>query len=209
IGAARQAFSQNDIYVIIGPTALQCGDEFGQYFIESNQQFVSTTWSITPAELAELVNPGTFQTGVIFSGPGSYVLSAQSVTFNGDTLSAILHIIVDYQPFVPLILGCTEKDSLSACYRVCAFDKTILQFPASDHMEVSVTGAETYHFSPMGFLEIQWGSGGMATVVIADRNCVTEHCFQIVPLPVADFNVTPAPTGDTLIVCRNQQIYFE
>lgn len=204
-------FSQ--FYEIFGPQNVNLCESAGvQYFIETSEQIARTDWTITPPGTANVFGFSLTSAAVQFFAPGIYILVATSTTNNNQIFSDSITIFVYGALLTPEILGCYElsSDSITNCYRVCAFSQTVISFPGgSPTINFQVTGAESYTLNDFGELEITWGPGGSGIVNFYNQGCDLYLCFDILPQPVADFTTTPLTLDDTITVCKDQDIYFE
>ncbi len=205
---ARPAIGQ--FYEVFGPTDIDlCSSEFNIYSIETSAQLTRTTWTLVP-DPGALIFGDVYSAQIQFLIPGTYILIASSTTVDGLILGDSITISVYGNQFFPEVLGCYEHaDSPGSCYKVCAFSETSIFYPGGT-LQYTVTGAESYTLEAnSSTLVIQWGAGGSGLVTIFSQGCTVSLCFDILPLPVADFNTSPAATNDTLTVCKKQEINFE
>jgi len=201
-------------YSIEGPLFINlCESQFATYTIDSNQQLTNTIWSIDPLGGASIYTNSVTTALVGFYAPGTYILTATSFNLNQQLFSDSLIIQVVNGTTTPIgVEGCYVIDSLSKCYQVCAGSTSTLYYDFQ--YEVNITGAETYSFvdgsgGNGNIIEVTWGSAGSGSVTAFTGPCPTSICFEILPLPIADFQTTPAFSQETLTVCKFQEILFE
>ena len=208
---AKPTYSQ--IYAIYGPTKIYlCEFQDAFYRIETDEELMGTQWAITPIGAANITSQGINSASVVFFAPGTYILTATSFTLNQEILVDSIEILVYGIHLDPTIIGCYEIDPTKGCYKVCANSETQIYFFHPDVVEWEVTGAESYIITAQNSLIITWGPGGPGSVTLysgTGQNCDLTLCFDILPMPVAAFSTTPSSTGDTLTVCKNQEIFFE
>ena len=204
---AKPASSQ--FYEIFGRIDVDlCVFQPNIYTIETSEQLFSTIWTVIPAIDATIVAQDVYSATIIFNQPGTFTLIGSSIGVNGVILTDSVEIYVNGFFVQPEILGCYLTDSSSSCYQVCAFSQTIIQSPGGI-FQWNVTGAESATLTGSSSLEIIWGPGGPGMVTLFSQGCDQTLCFDILPQPVADFVTTPPVIGDTLTVCKNQEVYFE
>lgn len=202
------AYSQ--FYEIFGPQDISlCSQEYYTYGIETSAQLVRTTWEIIPTSGALIISSDLTSAVVQYYAPGTYILIASSLTVNQDSLTDSLMIYVNGITAPPEVLGCFEASDSTDCRRVCAFSQTTIIFPAGSNATWQVTGAQSYTQNNPSSIEITWGAGGPGSVSIYNQGCDSYLCFDILPQPIADFITTPPAAGETLTVCKNQEVYFE
>ncbi len=203
---SKPALSQT--YEVFGPTSISlCETQNAFYRIETDAQLISTNWTIIPDD-ADVTSQGIIAASVVFFAPGTYILIATSLTANQETLTDSIEIIVYGSILVPNIIGCYEIDPGKGCYKVCANSQTQIDYP-DDNVGWEVTGADSYILNSASSIIITWGPGGPGSVTIFSQGCDQTICFDILPKPVAAFTTTPSSNGDTITVCKNQEIYFE
>jgi gliding motility-associated-like protein len=179
------------------------------YTIETSELIQSTIWTISPSPGAIIISQDVNSANVQYYTPGTYILVASSLSVNGNILtdSVIIYAFGHNNPLE--VIGCNEVDSTKGCYQVCAFSQTIIQSDPGSFFQWNVTGAQSVTQTSSSYLEIIWGPGGPGIVSLYSQGCDQTLCFDILPLPVADFATTPLFNGDTLTVCKNQEVYFE
>ena len=204
---ARPASSQ--FYEIFGRLDVDlCAPQPYIYNIETSEQIISTHWMIIPDPSAVIIAQDANSATVMFNAPGTYILIGTSIAVNGTLLTDSVFINAYGMIIPPEVIGCYELDSTKGCYQVCAFSQTIIQSPGG-FFQWNVTGAQSATLNNSSSLEIIWGPGGPGTVSIFSQNCDQTLCFDILPRPVADFATTPVSVGDTLTICKNQEVFFE
>ena len=208
IGLSTPVTAQDPFYEVFGPQDINlCEMATVHFAIESSAQLDRTVWEIIPGGTS-LINPQINSADITFFAPGTYLLVVTSLTVNQQTLSDSLFLYVYGGNLFPEVLGCYEVDSTSACYKVCAYSHTTIQVNGG-FVTWQVTGAESYTISSSSQIDIVWGPGGPGFVSLANQGCDQSLCFDILPQPDADFSTTPAATGDTLTICKFQEVYFE
>ncbi len=85
---------------------------------------------------------------------------------------------------------------------------------ASSFVTWSVQGAESYEIDPsLQRITVTWGGPGNGSINVftQDNVCPGEAslCVNILPNPEASFETTPETTGDTLRICRGQEVLFQ
>lgn len=205
---AKPAFGQ--FYEIFGREDVDiCSTQPFIYNIETSEQIMSTTWTISPAGGAIIIFQDVNSATVLYNAPGTYLLIGSSLSVNGVILTDSVFIYAFGQITPPQVIGCYELDSTKGCYNVCAFSQTTILSPIFFDA-VEVIGADDYIVNSQNTILITWGPGGPGSVtLIIQGGCTTTLCFDIQPQPVADFVTTPPAIGDTLTVCKNQEVYFE
>ena len=196
------------IYEIDGPAEVLCVPSLERYQIYTSDSIFSTEWSIFPTPGAEIVSSNTFFANIQFNASGTYFLSVFSQATNGTILSDSMAIYV-FQEFGGLsVSGCNALNSASGCYQVCTGGTSVVTTETQGSQWI-VSGAESFTILDGNSIEITWGAPGPGSVFAENFCSTTPLCFEILPVPVADFDLTPMPAGETLTVCRNQEIYFE
>ena len=204
IGQFYEIFGREDVNI--------CETQPYIYNIETSEQIMSTTWTITPAGGALIIAQDANSATIQYNAPGTYILVGSSLSVNGVILTDSLFIYAFGTSTSPQVIGCYEFDSTKGCYNVCAFSQTTIQTIQSpvSFDAVEVIGADDYIVNSQNSILITWGPGGPGSVtLIVQGGCNTTLCFDIQPHPVADFITTPAAIGETLTVCKNQEVYFE
>jgi gliding motility-associated-like protein len=207
---ARSVSSQTDFYQIFGDEEPNlCSGEVSYYGLETSAQLVRTIWTLIPDQSGTFLSEDLTSAVIQFYAPGTYTLLATSLTANQDTLTDTLTIYAYGLLFQPSIFGCYQAAPGTNCNLVCAYSQTTVYFPGSSFVDFEVTGAQEYTFDGQSGIEITWGPGGPGSVSVFSQNCSQTVCFEILPLPIADFETTPSAVNDTLTVCKNQEVYFE
>jgi len=210
IAGANRLSAQNDFYQLYGPDVVEmCSDSFSYFGIETSAQLSRTIWTVQPSSTAAILTSDAYSAILQFFAPGTYQLISTSTTDNSEVLSDTVYIEVLGPLVSPSFAGCFEYDSLAGCYQVCAFTHTVVSLAGTGtQAQWTITGADSYTPIPSGGIDILWGAGGVGSVVIYDAGCTFSYCFRIFPEPDAAFTTTPAVSGDTLTVCRDQLVTF-
>lgn len=200
----------NPDYFLAGPDKHNlCANSLAEYVIVSTFPVSRTQWTIAPGSTAWLINPDSLSTGVQFFAPGTYTLTATSITPNGTFLTDSMTIVVTGLAISPQVTGCYTISPVDSCYRVCAHARTVVSLPnPGTNAEIAVTGAATYSFMGPGIVEITWGAGGEGSVTFFSNGCRLDLCFVVLPEPQAAFSTFPAAIRDTIVVCKEQEIAF-
>ena len=208
IGLSTPVTAQNVFYEVFGPQDINlCESATVHFAIESSVQLDRTVWNIIPGGTS-LINPQLNSADITFFAPGTYLLVVSSLTVNQETLTDSLYLYVFGGTLFPEVIGCYTIDSTKSCYNVCAYSHTTIQVNGG-FVSWQVTGAESYTITSSSQIDIIWGPGGPGYVTLASSGCDQSLCFDILPQPDAEFSTTPAATGDTLTVCKFQEVYFE
>ena len=174
ITCSKVGFGQ--IYQILGPQEILCGDYKNFYVIETNDTLLQTTWTVIPSPPGQILDANTYQAHIYFSEPGTYYVIAISTNYNNQTFSDSLRVIVEQAISTPEVIGCYQLDSLYSdsipqCYKVCAFSQTLISYDS--YFDLIVTGAESYeylYYSPMTTeVLITWGAGGNGLVKMYEQ----------------------------------------
>lgn len=186
-----------------------CENGEGFYALEVDFDITRTDWTVLPGTSAIITTSDTHYASVLFTAPGTYILVATSYNANNQIFSDSISIVVSGLNLNYEVFTCGSIDPISKCYQVCAFSDTEIYLGSGSNYTWIVSGASSYTFSPPGLLQIVWGSGGPGSVIIQTTGqCQAEICFDIFPLPVAEFSATPGITNDTITICKNQSITF-
>ena len=214
---------------IIGPSEL-CLEGCVTYFTEgiSNPNF-PFSWTL-------LLPTGTIQnhTGQTFTFcpqfPGWYFLELYGFGLNGqepillDTLQITVFQFANFQIASNVQEVCPAANHQGGpdpndCETVCA-GSTVSYFlsgtpgGASSFVVWTVSGAESYEIDPsLQRITVTWGAagGGSVSAFTQDNVCPGEAslCVEILPDPVASFTSVPPASGDTLRVCKGQEVQFQ
>jgi len=198
---------------IEGPQDIECAfDQFYTYtlFCDSIQEFEIFNWSIVPEEQgAEIVWTRGNTAEVMFYNDGTYELCATYYDFEKeDTLRSCIPIFVFGQPNDLLFDSCVTRNPLNGCYQVCENSTSIIRvFNNDGNGRWSVSGAR--NVNDFGeYVEILWGDAGRGSVVYESACGPISACIDILDTPIPSFNTIPSGS-DPLVVCRNQEIFFE
>lgn len=200
-----QLFGQEEINL--------CEQSEVSLFIETSVDIQRTDWEIIPESSgAFFFSTELTSAGVYFTAPGTYLIIATSTNPNNQVFSDSIYINVFGIQGTVEVLTCGKIDSASGCYEVCAFSETIITSSGAGTFELIEISGESSYEDHSGYVRIIWGEGGYGSVTVVlegTTGCPQEICFDILPLPVAQFSTDPPATNDTITVCKNQEIQFE
>ena len=155
---SKPAYSQ--FYEIFGREDVDiCSTQPYIYNIETSEQIMSTTWTISPAGGAIIIFQDVNSATVLYNAPGTYLLIGSSLSVNGVILTDSVFIYAFGQITPPQVIGCYELDSTKGCYNVCAFSQTTILSPIFFDA-VEVIGADEYIVNSQNTSLITWGPGG-------------------------------------------------
>ncbi|MFM9949428.1 MAG: PKD domain-containing protein, partial [Saprospiraceae bacterium] len=229
-GLPNPVSAQTTQYQIIGPSEI-CLGQCATYFAEgiSNPNF-PLTWSILSAN-------GTVQNGgtgnvITFCPefPGWHFIELYGFGAGGqdpillDTMQVTVFPFGNFQIFSTVQEVCPAANhqqgpDLNDCETVCA-GSTVSYFLSgtpggvSNFVTWTVSGAESYVIDPtLQRITVTWGAPGSGSIsaFTQDNVCPGEAsvCVEILPDPVASFETVPPASGDTLQVCRGQEVQFQ
>jgi len=141
-----------------------------------------------------------------------------------DTLQVTVFPFANYQILSNVAEICPAANhqgepDLNDCEKVCA-GSTVSYFLSgtpggtSSFVVWTVSGAESYVIDPsLQRITVTWGAAGSGSInaFTQDNVCPGEGslCVEILPDPVASFTTVPPASGDTLQVCRGQEVQFQ
>ncbi|MCW5925027.1 MAG: gliding motility-associated C-terminal domain-containing protein [Saprospiraceae bacterium] len=165
---------------------------------------------------------------------GTYTLLVQVISANGAVMASDTHIVtvLNFLPldivsnnFAPCNFDSTNiNPDFQPCEKVCPNTTVTYSVQASNPggsqstLTWQVSGALAYTVNPPlnNSVTVTWGGPGVGSVVVvADGGisgaCAGENarCVTIIAEPEAKFTSDPAPTGNTLQVCKGQTVYFQ
>jgi len=230
LGTPNSASAQTTQFEIIGPSEICLGQCYTYTTnVISNPNF-PVTWTILSADgtvTTSTVNPLVFCPAV----PGWHFIELYGYIGAGgqepvllDTMQVTVFPFANYQIFSDVQEVCPAANHPDApdpndCETVCA-GSTISYFlngtpgGPSNFVTWTVSGAESYVIDPsLQRITVTWGGPGSGSVsaFTQDNVCPGEAsvCVEILPDPVASFTTVPAASGDTLRVCRGQEVQFQ
>jgi len=216
------------VFTIQGPEEVclgQCYTYLGTGISNPNTPVLWNILTPTGEIISSDSNPYTFCPQV----PGPYVF--QLFTYFGSpnpiqvaTLEVTVFPFANYQIFSNVQEVCPAANQQGGpgsidCETVCA-GSTVSYFlsgtpgGASNFVSWNVSGAESYVIDPtLQRITVTWGTPGSGSIsaFTQDNVCPGEAslCVTILPDPVASFTTVPAASGDTLRVCRGQEVLFQ
>ncbi|NUN99583.1 MAG: PKD domain-containing protein [Saprospiraceae bacterium] len=213
---------------IIGPSEI-CLGQCVTYFAEGiSNPNIPLTWNLLLANGSIQSGTGnTFTFCPEFSG--WYFLELYGFGVGGqqaillDAQELIVFPFVNYQIFSDVEEVCPAANNQQAdpndCETVCT-GSTVSYFltgtpgGASNFVSWSVFGAESYVIDPsLQRITVTWGAPGNGSISVfaQDSVCPGEAslCVEILPDPVASFETLPPASGDTLRVCKGQEVQFQ
>lgn len=164
--------------------------------------------------------------------PGTYLLMATvSNGINGGFLVDTFFVtVLPYQPLTilssntaPCNFDSLQTGNNNTCEKVCpnttvTYSVTTTSTPGGSQTGLNwqVSGASSYTVNPPfnNSVTVTWGPTGVGSVVVISdgtAGCAGEDalCVTIIAEPVAQFAADPAPTGNTVQVCKGQTVYFD
>ena len=163
--------------------------------------------------------------------PGTYVLSVTvSNGVNGAAITDTHTVnVLSYQPLdiissnpAPCNFDSLQNSDDNSCEKVCpnttvTYSVTNTSTPGGQNgLNWVVSGASSYTVNPPfnNSVTVTWGAPGVGSVVVISdgaNGCSGEDalCVTVIAEPVAQFAATPAPTGNTVQICRGQTVYFD
>lgn len=193
-------------YQIYGPQFIDEPCLFYDYTIETSEEIIKTEWSLIPSN-GSWLGGYTYDITIQFPASGTYILIATSSLVGGTEVSDSLRVDVFGQISPIELIGCYVPDSVTGCYQVCALSTSTLYLPFD--AQWSISGAESFTTIGHNTVEIVWGQGGTGIVYYNSGGCDASQCFEILPLAVADFSTSPSSMGDTITVCKGEEIIFQ
>jgi PKD repeat protein len=163
---------------------------------------------------------------------GSGVLTVNVSNANGGLIATTTHTVtvVSYQPLdiissnpAPCNFDSLQSSDDNACEKVCPNTTITYSVQTSGNpggtqtgLSWLVSGASSYTVHPPfnNSVTVIWGAPGVGSVIVfADgiNGCFGEDvlCVTIIAEPVAKFVADPAPSGNTVQVCKGQTVYFD
>jgi PKD repeat protein len=231
---AKNLHAQTNISIeIIGPSVMcvgHCDSVYAVVLSQTSPQF-GLKWMVTGPNNYNAAYDGM---GNIFCAvaPGTYTFIAHYTNDNGVMITSDTHQIV-VSSFLPLDIISSNPapcnfDSLqnsddNACEKVCPNTTVTYSVQTGNppggtqtSLGWQVTGANSYTVNPPfnNSVTVNWGGPGIGSVsVFTDNNsnCAGEDalCVTVIQEPVAKFDADPAPSGNTVQICKGQTVYFD
>ncbi len=199
-------YGQNE-FTIEGPRQVFCLGEPQYYFLDfAGQVNDNISWTINPSSGVEWLEQSNEHLVLAFYVSGTYTLIVSSQigqNFYTDTLN----IYVQGTQSAISIEGCYEVNELTNCYQVCAFTSIYVYNADGSTTPFIVEGAESYE-DLGGSVHITWGHPGYGSIQTLNSQCHDPICFEILPVPVADFSTAPAIVNDTITICKGEEVFF-
>lgn len=171
------------------------------------------------------------QGGQLSLGTYTLILGVTDATGAGSLGTDTLQVLVlSYLPLnivssnpAPCNFDSLQNSDDNACEKVCPNTTVTYSVQTSGNpgnsqtaLAWQVSGAVGYTVHPPfnNSVTVTWGAPGVGSVVVvADGiyGCVGEDalCVTIIAEPVAQFIADPAPSGNTVQICKGQTVYFD